>query len=99
MTFAGLHNTGNGSQGSGFSCPIAANQSNDFAFVNGQRNTFQCVDVPVVGMNILNFKHCHDDCSCLVCYACLACAFPKPAGCPTSEIRLDDKRVILDLSG
>ena len=56
---AGFGQAADAAERGGLARAIRANQRHDFAFFDREGNALQGMDIPVVGMNVRNFKHRH----------------------------------------
>jgi hypothetical protein len=55
MALTRFKQTDNGTQGGGLTGAIGADQGYYFTLLNGQRDPFKGMDVPVIRVNILDF--------------------------------------------
>ena len=94
-SFAGLHRLRDRAQRGGLAGAIAADQGDDLALFDGQRDALQGMDIAVIGVDVLNFEHRHGNTLRLGRRGGLPLA--EAAGRAPPEIGLDDFGVVLDL--
>ena len=59
VALAGFLQATDGTQGGGFTGAVGTDQGDDFAFFHRQRDAFESMDVAVIGVDVVNFKHWH----------------------------------------
>src|SRR3954447_24037109 len=52
-----MQQSGNGLERCALACAVGADQGDYFALLNLDRNAFECVNVPVIGVDIIDLKH------------------------------------------